>query len=457
MLAHNGLALITEKLQNQRLEESPQSTNISCSSKSPQESTAKAPCQSEPNKLAIKGTNVWALSLESERLSRHEFSSPDSRTGLRAPDKIQNSNICRHKKFPTSGQICDIAPGTPSAPPKKKHCRSLSVPADGLVVYPTTSKEPSKIWKPIAVIPRSNNNFPEKDRNSLPVFSSEAGTWLPTKSSGFKLVPVVSSPPSVDSGHYTTSDLQTPPGSPVPRPASATSECSFSSHRSAWHDYSPIRNRVRVLENRSLSCEDQISGSSTISIPCAHGRSDISSRCRSNSHYGSISCNSSGIPRCHSQPCVLHHRRCGKKRRRDCDRPTLNFNKMTETAYPMYPDSHSYSELWCSGDKQFDNISRMDFILNTIASSPLDSELPVRTKDSVDTELTQAASLALPLTPPDHSSPTLLQRFSAGVGEEEEEDEDEDTSNCDCHDSRVEDGVGLFQMNDLDLEQIENH
>ncbi|CAL1533063.1 unnamed protein product [Lymnaea stagnalis] len=472
MLAHNGLALITEKLQNQRLEESPQT---SCSNKLPQvtlESPAKSTCQPQSSKLAVKGKNVWALSLESERQGRHEFGSPDDKSALGPPEKVQSSltSICRHKKHRHLCQFCDSAPGTPTAPPKKKHCRSLSVPPDGAMVLPAPSKDPGgKIWKPIAVIPRSNNNIQDKDTNHLPAYTSVSSKWFPTITSGFKLVPVIPPPLSVDSGHYTTSDLQTPPGSPVPRPASAASETSFSSLGSAWLDYSPIRNRVRVLENRSLSCEDRISGSSsTTSMPCVHGSTDSSSGCCSSSQDGSSSCSSSGIPRCHSQPCVLHHRRCGKKRRRDCDRPTLNFNKMTETAYSH---SHRRSEPWSTAihDQQLglssykdilDN-SRIGFGLNPIASSPLDSELPVMTRHLGDPELTHAASIALPLTPPDHSSPSFL--LPVGVGgteddeEEEEEEEEIDHTNCNCHDSRTDDGVGLFQMNDLDLEQIESH
>ena len=39
------------------------------------------------------------------------------------------------------------------------------------------------------------------------------------------------------------------------------------------------------------------------------------------------------IPRCRSQPCVLHDRREGRKRRRDYDRPTLDFHKMTQVRF----------------------------------------------------------------------------------------------------------------------------
>ncbi|XP_059161688.1 protein FAM53A-like isoform X2 [Physella acuta] len=455
MLAHNGLALITEKLQNQKLEEPAQT---SCS-KLPvtQDNPTKTASQQQSNNLSVKGKNVWAQSLESERQGRHKFGAPDVKTVLRPPEKA-TSSICLHKK--QSCQCCDSAPGTPTAPPKKKHCRSLSVPPDGPMVLPAPSKDTgSKIWKPIAVTPRSISNFQTKDRHNLSAQCIESSKWLPKLSSGFKLVPVVPSPPSVDSGHYTTSDLQTPPGSPVPRPASAASDTSFSSLGSAWLDYSPMRTRIRVLENRSLSCEDRISASSsTMSMPCVHGSIDPSSSCCS-SQDGSNSC-SSGIPRCHSQPCVLHHRRCGKKRRRDCDRPTLNFNKMTETAYSH---SHRRSEPWntpisdqklhLSGqDGYLDNMT--SHTLNTIASSPLDSELPVMTKHL---DLIHAASVALPLTPPDHSSPSFSLLMAREQEEEEEEEEENEADNCNCHDSRTDDRVGLFPISDLDLEQIENH
>lgn len=274
-------------------------------------------------------------------MDRYDFANQDvAKPVPQALEEIQafTISVCRHKKPKNSCLLCDSAPGTPMPPPKKKHCRSLSVPPDNLIPFQAPTRDHGgKIWKPIAVIPQSNNNVQDnKDRNLLPVIhTGESAKWLPKLSSGFKLVPVVPSPPSVDSGHYTTSDLQTPSGSPVPRPASAASDTSFSSLGSAWHDYSPMKSRTRVLENRSLSCEDRISGSSsTNSISCFHGSAEHSSQCcsSSSSQGDSSICGSSGIPRCHSQPCVLHHRRCGKKRRRDCDRPTLNFIKMTEVS-----------------------------------------------------------------------------------------------------------------------------
>ncbi|CAG5118860.1 unnamed protein product [Candidula unifasciata] len=468
MLAHSGLALITEKLQNQRLEESSPAT---CCSKLPQvtqDSSVKSVSQQQPN-LTVQGKNVWALSLESERQGRYDFANQDIAKSIPRPlEDIQTFtlSVCQHKKPRYSCQLCDSAPGTPIPPPKKKHCRSLSVPPDNLIAFQAPTRDQGgKIWKPIAVIPQSNNNVQDnKDRNLLPVIhTGESTKWLPKFSSGFRLVPVVPSPPSIDSGHYTTSDFQTPSGSPVPRPASAASDTSFSSLGSAWHDYSPLKSRTRVLENRSLSCEDRISGSSSSnSISCFHGSAEHSSQCcGSNSQDGSNVCGSGGIPRCHSQPCVLHHRRCGKKRRRDCDRPTLNFIKMTETAYTR---SHRRSEPWNTSvaDHQLqvplyqmfpDNVR---FGLNPIASSPLDSELPIIAQHFLDINTTRggpAGPSARPhcRTPSDFPDPEKRQEEHEGEDEEEEEED------CDCHDNQTDDRVGFFPVSDLDLEQIENH
>ncbi|GFO46262.1 protein fam53a-like [Plakobranchus ocellatus] len=406
MLAHNGLALITEKLQNQRLEEPAQPSPAAA--KLPQvgyESTTKT-CQNQKNNLAVKGKNVWALTVESERPGRqsHEFAAPDllPRPPTLRPtvDKVPNPGAvalpvcCRHKKLRQSCQFCDSAPGTPSAPPKKKHCRSLSVPPDGgggfaagsIPPDPSSRENAARLWKPIALIPLPGNSSSSRDSSNpsamvasgnppnYPAPGDGTGRWLPKLlGSGLQLVPSASAASS-DSGHFTTSDFQTPPGSPVPpvvtRPASASSDTtsSLSSLGSALFEcagggnsnFSSSSNSracrgARALQNRSLSYEDRISGSSSpytraaaaaaaatnaASMPCVHSVGDVSasSRCRSGSQDSSMSSSGPGatctgsIPRCHSQPCVLHHRRCGKKRRRNCDRPTLNFNKMTEVS-----------------------------------------------------------------------------------------------------------------------------
>lgn len=83
-------------------------------------------------------------------------------------------------------------------------------------------------------------------------------------------------------------------------------------------------------------------------------------------------------------------------------------------------------------------------------------------QDKYEGELSHAANIALPLTPPDFSNfPSLTQRIDGKEddgeeGEEEEEEEDSEDRDCGCHDNRQDNGVSLFPMNDLDLEQIEN-
>lgn len=542
MLAYNGLALITEKLQAQRLEEATTSVittnnNIglssgaatpgccSTASKPPVMSSEPSPRTSAQSNLAVKGKNVWALSLETERNVRGSDSVPDV-VKTRSQTLHQQLSICRHRKPRHSCQsCCDIHHATPTlAPPKKKHCRSLSVPPPTVDAALPSSSSHAKIWRPIAVAPlnssSSNNNNPgssilehfhnttmavpcgnsatsssifdknnklsAKDSfsNSIPLqhpqptFSSPTSQnykWLPKlqPSTSFMdpLRSSVPSPPSVDSGHctdFTPSDLATPPGSPVPRPASAISSSdisSFSSLSSPWLESCNSRSqRVRVLENRSLSLEDRISGPAPSLSHAAsfHSASciDPCSRRSSSSRFSCMeeaSCSSGAIPRCHSQPCVLHSRRYGKKRRRDCDnnRPTLNFNKMTETAYtrshrrsePLstathhiqtrslgQPDLHDVLTSEISG-------SRAAFCLNPIASSPLDPP-----------SLDMAASVALPLTPPEQLSPALPPQQWG-----EDDDTGDVDGDCRCRDMRVDDNISLFPMNDLDLDQIENH
>ncbi|KAK3758082.1 hypothetical protein RRG08_006658 [Elysia crispata] len=578
MLAHNGLALITEKLQNQRLEEPAQPSPAAAKLPVGYDNTTK-PATQQQTSLAVKGKNVWALTVESERPGRqsqqsHEFNSQDMLPRpptLRRPvaEKTPSLSVqipaacCRHKKLRQACYVCESAPGTPTAPPKKKHCRSLSVPPDsgfGNQSPSLTSREPaSRLWKPIALNPLTNYSRGSGGANSSwelgkrqpgvhsclatsdnlspihPASGESSGRGsgcLPNLlGSNLQHIPPSASAASSDSGHFTTSDFQTPPGSPVPtaatRPASASSDTasSFSSMGSAWLEFaggngggnssisSQTLRGARALQNRSLSCEDRISGSSssfsytssaaasTISMPCVHAGvlgsmeaccpkscSDFSgsSRCRSGSQDSSsaepvLACTSS-IPRCHSQPCVLHHRRCGKKRRRNCDRPTLNFNKMTETAYmrggnrrsepwstPVVIHQPSVSNhqkrLEASGGicSNSTNTSRLSFVLNPIASSPLDSEFPL-VDTSGDLDLRHAASVALPLTPPDQSSPTFFLARPGSMKQEDHEEEEEedgeesDHTNCHCHDRHTDDGVGLvFPMVDLDLEQIENH
>ena len=298
------------------------------------------------------------------------------------------SNLNEH------GPRCvDYAARAFDTPPKKKHCRSLSVPADtppqgmGTAAAASSSTSPlvegAKVWRPIPITALSTpggggcssssgsvgqpdtrtlllTHFasPHHDSRTLSSFTA-IGSTAARFHRDFKVVggggggggcgggvgigvgvggvgtttttttttlPMAPSPLSIDSGRDTTSDLHTPPQSPVPRPSSATSlrSCHATAFSASWWSHSPGRSlRGEVLQSRSLSYEEQmptgLQAAASGSSPCVvgSGGSVPLSPCRSK------------IPRCHSQPCVLHHRRCGKKRRRE-DRPTLDFHKMTE-------------------------------------------------------------------------------------------------------------------------------
>ncbi|XP_025093462.1 protein FAM53A-like isoform X2 [Pomacea canaliculata] len=501
-MIHVPVALITEKLRGQTLEDD-----------------IKVP---RDGALQIEGKNVW-LSLDGEgkdqqtnRDRQAVGASPTCpHTHLHGSGPVApGSNVLhRHSSSPSASlathrytknrtlfnrPVCDAGQGTLLAPPKKKHCRSLSVPADnpptGAGVMSTSPQvEGARVWRPIPVtllnssgsgcIACLDNRNPGFAGSSLHDEVHGLGNILPVASCSrfhrdFKItghipgvcaggsgctiasgVPVAPSPLSIDSGRDTTSDLQTPPCSPVPRPSSAASLRSHASScfSAPWLDRSPGRLRYDALQSRSLSFEEHMSsGLTSGSTPCVMGTGSVPlSPCRNK------------IPRCHSQPCVLHDRRCGKKRRRDTERPTLDFHKMTETAYP----GNTTSQITPAQDIQSPRWrSDMDYMcvggLMPIASSPQDTDLPATPQASdhaalhgtLDMEV--AACLHLPATPPNSevSSGIDIREPVKLLGEEEEEECDEEESNCSCHrDLRGDDGGGFFPLTDLDLEQIESH
>lgn len=96
------------------------------------------------------------------------------------------------------------------------------------------------------------------------------------------------------------------------------------------------------------------------------------------------------------------------------------------------------------------------FGLNPIASSPLDSELPVIAQHFLDVSATRTG-LALPARPRGRTPSDFHDQSAYKSQEEEGEDEEEEEEDCNCHDSQTDDRVGFFPVSDIDLEQIENH
>ncbi|XP_046333037.1 protein FAM53A-like [Haliotis rufescens] len=455
LLSQTMLALITEKLQNQSLDDAAAAAAAVSANQAARH--LKIPISREeainlsptsPASLAVKGKNVWALPVPPSQMpppsagGKGKGDNSGSRHG-KSCDKHSSVVTCRHKNPLHKCILCDTNSGI--APPKKKHCRSLSVPVDSMTSSPW-QPDGTKLWRPIAVIPLTNNNVDQQNRN----ITSRVPEFKPTCRNVTNFTRFVSSPLSMDSGHFTTSDFQTPPGSPVPRPASALSDFSQSSFGAPWLEHSPLRNnRFEILQNRSLSYEEQISlGAGSTPCMSEHLGSNPSSPYRHK------------IPRCRSQPCVLHDRRYAKKRRREDCRPTLNFQKMTETAYGRVRRSVPVGTPGADSQKRssrFHEELESAMSLMPIASSPLDPDIPIR--KVINTyppvaELSRVATLDLPPTPPQSSSCSGfdIQQPVRLIGEEDSE------SGCGCRGDDLEDeGMELFPLCDLDIEQIENH
>ncbi|XP_041368774.1 protein FAM53A-like [Gigantopelta aegis] len=416
------LALITKKLQNQTLDDST-ATNATSATHLSNSTVNSIPCTTQSS-LAVKGKNLWTLSVKSSELVTRLSKGDD-----------------HYKKLTPKASVCDTSPGTPTtAPPTKKYCRSLSVPADpsmGSLLH----TQGSKLWRPIPVIPVTNNNTQQPNRN-LANFHGDC-----PKAGFTHIAPVAPSPLSVDSGHFTTSDLQTPPGSPIPRPLSALSDVSYGS----WLEHSPSRNRFEILQNRSLSYEDQISSSSRLSsVSFAMGVSSPTS----------LSPYRHKIPRCRSQPCVLHDRRFGKKRRRESDRPTLNFHKMTETAYCHNRRSDPVDTPGFDQQKRtsrFREELESAVCLMPIASSPQDTDFPV--KRVVDyfsaSPIRDTRHVRGDLYR--HGPPVKSLCSDIDICEPVQLVGEDDESGCGCHGDAADNGAELFPLTDLDIEQIESH
>ena len=243
---------------------------------------------------------------------------------------LETPPFCIHVKSSQTCPVCEAVPNTPPAPPKKRHCRSLSVPGNSADTWHHAASFP-QICRPVAIRPYLNNNKVMKNRNSpLGMHKGSSNSLSGSQTSSTPLGGALWS-----SGDY----FSTPPDSPVPRPASASS--GYYEHSSApWlMEHSPLSSsnnkfdKFHAFKCRSLSMEE----------PISHAASGCYSAGSTPVMPGSVRSTPSSprrhrIPRCRSQPCVLHDRKCGVKRRRDEDRPALDFLKMKEVRY----FTHSY-------------------------------------------------------------------------------------------------------------------
>ncbi|XP_006819550.1 protein FAM53A-like [Saccoglossus kowalevskii] len=298
-----------------------------------------------------------------------------------------------------------LACHTPPTPPKKRHCRSLSTgELSGNAKLNKWQPKASSIWKPV----------PIKYRDLVSI-----SPQLQLASHGF-------GGPNLPIG---INEFSTPPESPVPRPASATLDRTFTA---PWLENSPIRH-AHVLKARSLSLSEDFTESSS----CAT---------RVNSSV-ELPRKRFGLPRCRSQPCVLD-RKGGLKRRRgdDIARPALDFEKMKETSYDRrrLDAGHSKQYLNVGAPRGWPTLFKEPdkFLgLMPIASSPCDSNL----------------SSSVMITPT--SSPTKQLNETDNKNTKESDRKLEDDEQCEGYYNEEDDEEEIFHLDseDLDLESIERH
>ncbi|XP_045190369.1 protein FAM53A-like [Mercenaria mercenaria] len=360
--------LLTNKLQKQSLEEGPTSTsNI----KLINHDAGFKLSESAQAKLGAGGKKLFTVSLGSDtgaKTKTGEFTVP-SMPKSTAVTKI----MCSHKKPMHLCPLCDSSVANNqvlSDRPKKRHCRSISVPQETEINVPpaksTWQPQGSGLWKPVAMTMRNSSRTGLDGK-----WDVRTVRWSPSDCRNYEFSSLA---PSVqrhmETGHITPEDFLTPPESPVPRPNSVYSDGAISPFTSdSYTDYYKV-NHIQEFRNRSLSVEDKISCSSVTYTGSASNVHSMNSSVPSSPHHRYR------IPRCRSQP-SFYDRKSGRRRRRDC-RPTLNFNKMTETAYghPRRSDclaTPNKERLSSRFHAELENAMS----LMPIASSPRDSDVPI--------------------------------------------------------------------------------
>ncbi|KAJ7324511.1 hypothetical protein JRQ81_017531 [Phrynocephalus forsythii] len=418
------VTLITEKLQNQTLDDLTSKTfSINLYSSENQNKS----CRQFPFEVNAED-GPWKSSHEDCQVrtepSKHlvcsspfcPFSSSSCSVGLHWQHKSSGQSL-------VSGWISELSLNEksrqPLTPPPKRHCRSLSEPDELVRCRSLWKPGSSKIWTPV-----SKRRCNSGGSTTLQRCSNHGSTILKQSTS-------VILPPSGQSFNnvFHVSSLST---SPVPRPSSASSGFVDSSEGGSsssfhWNSGGPGFNPRRRL---SLSQEH---------IP---ETGNNSSSANSTPTSTPELCRSQGLLRCRSQPCVLNVKKSRLKRRREEDvrwnRPSLDFLKMTR--------SLKNSKSLCSLDYEDDDNDETQ--MKTIVSSPCDSD---------DFMNLVTPSFSLEKNQPSDGWRHCSQQASYGPRDSVEgaamcESEDE-TSDCES----IEDGIFPLDCEALDLEQIENN
>lgn len=409
----NMVTLITEKLQNQSLDDrSCKTYNINLrSSEKLNNGGTLFPYEineDSPWKMIDRACPIRA---ELNKNSIFPFSMCPYSTGTPANFTLPWQNESPNQSL-LSGWIRELnlndSFGQPLAPPTKRHCRSLSEPDELSRCRSPWKPGNSKVWTPV-----SKRRCNSGGSATLQRCNSHGSATLQRSTS----VCLPQNAPSLNNNNvFTVPACNT---SPVPRPSSASSGFVDGSEGSTtssirWNsggpcDFSPRR-------RLSLS-QEHITEPGDI-LPSANSTPTSTPELRRRQ----------GLLRCRSQPCVLNERKVRLKRRRDEDvrwsRPSIDFFKMTRTSKSL-----------CSLDYEDDE----DPHLKTIVSSPCDS-------NDLMNIITPGSSPVKETT--DEGIHSRDFKREATVSESEE-----DLSDCEC----IEGPMVQMKCDDLDLEQIENN
>ncbi|MBN3317013.1 FA53A protein, partial [Atractosteus spatula] len=470
------VTLITEKLQNQSLNDLPckaYSINLHSSEKLNQ-SGSLFPYE-------IHEESPWrvisrACPIRTETTKNAPFYFPLCPFSRGAPDSVglqwqrdvtglRTSGSSSGGSRPGSG--CGISPsvlpgwiselnlnencGPPLAPPTKRHCRSLSEPDElARCRSPWKPGSGSKVWTPV-----SKRRCNSGGSATLQRCNSHGGATLPRS-------PSVSLP---QPSFFSTS--------PVPRPSSASSGFVDSSEGSTvssgvpWHSGGPYDYHPR--RRLSLS-QEHISDAGTL-LPSASSTPtstpELSRR--------------QGLLRCRSQPCDVRW-----------SRPSLDFLKMTRMdvlcsssqdqlfcramqglhcgrmdvsgSLVKKKDIHlkfKFQQAWEEGKaivtlKNSKSLCSLDYEedddphMKTIVSSPCDSSDHLMNVITPGSSPMKEGLCRLHRLASSHSTACHIRAFSSTAAVSES---DEDTSDCESNEG----GVFPLDCVDLDLEQIENN
>ncbi|XP_004038376.4 protein FAM53A [Gorilla gorilla gorilla] len=289
--------------------------------------------------------------------------------------------------------------GSSTAPPTKRHCRSLSEPKELVRCRSPWRPGSSKVWTPVSKR-RCDSGGSATRQGSPGAVLPRSAVWSTGPTS-----PATPRPSSASGGFMDSSE-----GSVGSGPLWCSAESCLPS----------TRRRLSLSQERLAGAGTPLpSASSSPTSTPALGRRR-------------------GLLRCRSQPCVLSGKRSRRKRRREEDarwtRPSLDFLKMTQTL--------KNSKSLCSLNYEDDDED--DTPVKTVLSSPYDSRgLPGITMPGCSQRGLR--------TSPVHPNLWASRESVTGDGSRRSNGDSRDG------DSAGEEGVFPRARGELDLEQIENN